>query len=612
MLDLVATTYKPGDAQSFVDTFGRNVKKFGGYWKISCINTDHEDNHASMSVQQKPDGIAIKCHVGCDNEVCLRSVGLTKLDLIKPEHRTNGTKPRPKAVRRTDYLYRDITGKVIYKRQRVDYDDGDKDVFIYHPSGSDWKSGQGGVELTLYRLPELDKADPGDVVWWVEGEKCCEDLERRGLVSTTSGNADSWNDSFARFLKDRVVVILPDNDTKGRAHAEAVARGLDGIASHVKVVHLPGLAEKQDVYDWLRIGNTVDDLERLAMETPAWQPKSAPTVQDRTVEPQPATAHVSSTWADMGAILGDLEWHWPNYMPLGMITALVAAGDAGKSQMALHIAQRTLYGGFWPDGSPVEATGKVIWLDTEGSDLITYKRMLEWGINPQDIIKPRVGDDLLNGVLLDTPQGLEALEREIILHLPRLVVIDTLRGAHTQKERDDDAMQSLLKTLATFAARYRCAMLINHHITKKHPAENLNVITLDRVRGSSVIANMARVILAIDQPDPENDRRRVQVIKCNLAPKAAPLGMDIDTQGLTFTEHAPGEPPRDTTFNRAIEFLKARLANGPDLTNVLEADAKEQGISVATLNRARKLLRVVSLGKSASGWLVSLPAEIND
>ena len=41
-----------------------------------------------------------------------------------------------------------------------------------------------------------------------------QDLARRGLVSTTSGSADSWRDEFAKFFSGCVVVILPDNDAR--------------------------------------------------------------------------------------------------------------------------------------------------------------------------------------------------------------------------------------------------------------------------------------------------------------------------------------------------------------------------------------------------------------
>src|SRR5262249_19213810 len=52
-------------------------------------------------------------------------------------------------------------------------------------------------------------------------------------------------------LRGAHVVILPDNDTPGRNHAQHVVQALTGVAARLKVVALPGLADKGDVSDWL-------------------------------------------------------------------------------------------------------------------------------------------------------------------------------------------------------------------------------------------------------------------------------------------------------------------------------------------------------------------------
>src|SRR5262249_25566785 len=59
------------------------------------------------------------------------------------------------------------------------------------------------------------------------------------------------------------VVILPDNDDKGRAHAEDVARRLTGVARRVRIVALPGLPDKGDISDWLAAGHRSDELREL-------------------------------------------------------------------------------------------------------------------------------------------------------------------------------------------------------------------------------------------------------------------------------------------------------------------------------------------------------------
>ena len=90
-----------------------------------------------------------------------------------------------------------------------------------------------------------------------EGEKDCDTLSRLGLVATCNAEgAGKWRQSHADRLKGRRVAILPDNDDAGRKHAEQVAASLQGKATDVRVVALPGLADKGDVSDWLAHGGT--------------------------------------------------------------------------------------------------------------------------------------------------------------------------------------------------------------------------------------------------------------------------------------------------------------------------------------------------------------------
>ncbi len=45
-----------------------------------------------------------------------------------------------------------------------------------------------------------------------------------------SGVARKWKPEHSKYLRGRDVVIVPDNDDAGRAHARDVAQSLDGIA----------------------------------------------------------------------------------------------------------------------------------------------------------------------------------------------------------------------------------------------------------------------------------------------------------------------------------------------------------------------------------------------
>jgi DNA primase len=103
-------------------------------------------------------------------------------------------------------------------------------------------------------------------------------LVKAGLVATCNVcGAGKWKDEYFETLRGRRVVILPDNDTPGRKHAEEVAASLTRHgAAEVKVLALPGLPDKGDVSDWLNTGHGAAELLALAESAAAWEPGPGP------------------------------------------------------------------------------------------------------------------------------------------------------------------------------------------------------------------------------------------------------------------------------------------------------------------------------------------------
>ena len=125
-----------------------------------------------------------------------------------------------------------------------------------------------GVRRVPYRLPELIRAATEQRIWVTEGEADCERLRSLGAIATTnSGGAGKWADDFAEYFHKRPVIILPDNDAPGKAHAFQVAQSLSRVAASVRVLKLPGLVAKGDVSDWIDAGGTLVALNGLADTT---------------------------------------------------------------------------------------------------------------------------------------------------------------------------------------------------------------------------------------------------------------------------------------------------------------------------------------------------------
>jgi hypothetical protein len=126
----------------------------------------------------------------------------------------------------------------------------------------------------LYRLDQLAAASRDVLVWLVEGERDVNSLTALGLISTCNPKgALNWHPRYNTSLQGRKVIVVADNDDIGRQHAEQVAASVRAVSAGVKILALPGLAEHQDVSDWLLMsGNTRAKLEELASQAPEWAP----------------------------------------------------------------------------------------------------------------------------------------------------------------------------------------------------------------------------------------------------------------------------------------------------------------------------------------------------
>lgn len=312
------------------------------------------------------------------------------------------------------------------------------------------------------------------------------------------------------------------------------------------------------------------------------------------------------TWAELDQYLPSIEWEWLGWVPRGLLTLLVGASGSGKSALALALAARIINGTEWPDGTKIGDSGLVVWCETENAQAINLQRARAWGLPLESILIPRASH-ILDTVQLDTAEGWEALET--VCHRPgvRLVVVDSLSGAHRRDENSAE-IRGLLINLASLAQSTGLPVLVIHHLRKKGLFDS-GKIDPDRVRGSSAIVQFPRVVLAIDQPDPEYQPHQVRLyqIKNNLAHYPEPLGFEVSDAGLHFGK-APKEPHIETQADKACDLLRALLADGPIPANDIYAEGEGAALSKITLKRAKKRLGIVALRKD-NRWIWSLPAR---
>ncbi len=231
----------------------------------------HDDHSPSLSVGHGQGGrLLLTCHAGCElTEIC-DSLGITESDLFVL----------------AEYTYHDDCSAPIFQVVRAT----GKRFWQRRPDEQgDWVNNLKGVRPVLYRLPEvLEIAKAGGRIYVVEGEKDTESLVALGAYATTNpGGAGHWRPEFTDCLRGADVVILPDHDKAGHDHAEEVAQSLAAAAIECRIVNLPGLAEKQDVSDWLKAGGSLEELSRLADSTPEWKPVESAFSVNGKAEPSP-------------------------------------------------------------------------------------------------------------------------------------------------------------------------------------------------------------------------------------------------------------------------------------------------------------------------------------
>jgi len=238
--------------------------KPGGDRQWTALCPAHDDKQRSLSVREADDGrVLLFCHAGCSFATITAALGLNGSKAPTP------AKPEREIVAR--YAYRDETGKLVYEVLRY----SPKGFSQRRPMGDGWEWNLRGVRPLPYRLPELrDALARGERIYVPEGEKDCDRLAALGLCSTcNSSGAGKWRDAHAEhFPAGADVVVLPDADEPGRKHADAVARSLHARGCVVRILQLPGLAEKQDVSDWISAGGDAEQLAALADAAPIWTP----------------------------------------------------------------------------------------------------------------------------------------------------------------------------------------------------------------------------------------------------------------------------------------------------------------------------------------------------
>ena len=533
-----------------------DARRNGKGWQARC--PAHDDTSPSLSVTAGDDGrVLLHCFGGCTFEAVAAALGLTAADLApemptrEPSRNGRGRKNGRRRIVAT-YDYRDAAGGLLFQVVRFE----PKDFRQRRPDPSKpggWIKNLQGVRRVLYRLPELTAADSARPVFFVEGEKDAERLAALGLIATTApGGAGNWKAEYGEPLRGRSVVIMPDNDKKGREHGQAVARSLATAAALVKVLDLPELPEKGDVSDWLDAGGTAERLQELADAAPVWTPGDDPAPEDR-----PAIVRLCDVAPRA------LEWLWPGRFPLGKLSLICGDPGTGKSLLVADLAARVSAGLPWPDATAAQHPAGDVWLISLEDDL-------------GDTIRPRLdaaGADVFRVHALPDVFSLDSDLGRLDSALSgtrgaRLLVIDPIAACLGKVDSHKNAdVRGALAPLAAMAARRSVAVICIHHLNKSAVGP-----ALYRAAGSLAFAAAARAVWLVAKDRNDEGRRLLLPIKSNLSEALTGLAYRVEGDAARAVGRIVWDSePIELRADEALAVLSAEDAH----ERTLLAEAKE-------------------------------------
>ena len=307
-----------------------------------------------------------------------------------------------------------------------------------------------------------------------------------------------------------------------------------------------------------------------------------------------------------------IDWLWYPYIPFGKITVIQGDPGDGKTTVVLAIAAALTTGAALPESKTAAEPMSVIFQTAED------------GLG--DTVKPRLvqsGADCERVIVIDESEKELSLsdvriEQAIELTGAKLFILDPLQayiGADVDMHRANE-IRPVLKRISSVAEKTGCAVVVIGHLNKGANKSQY------RGLGSIDIQAAARSVLTVGRVKGKPYTRAIVQGKNNLAPEGAAIGFELDpatgfrwigTLPITIDELLSGVmPERDTTYDRAVDFLKAELADGEKPAAFLFEKAASKEIQERTLRSAKQALAIPSFKRDKKWFWGALPQQKNE
>jgi archaellum biogenesis ATPase FlaH len=286
----------------------------------------------------------------------------------------------------------------------------------------------------------------------------------------------------------------------------------------------------------------------------------------------------------------EINWLWYPYIPFGKITVIQGDPGDGKTTVVLAIAAAVTTGTMLPESKAAAEPMSVIFQTAEDGLGDTVKpRLVQSGADCERVIVIDESEKELS--LSDT-----RIEQAINQTGAKLFILDPLQaylGADVDMHRANE-IRPVLKRIGAIAEQTGCAIVVIGHLNKGTNKSQY------RGLGSIDIQAAARSVLTVGRVKGKQYTRAIAQGKNNLAPEGKTIGFELDPEtgfrwagvlDMTIDELlSSAMPERDTTYDKAIDFLKNELSGGDKAAACLYEKAQENGISERTLRSAKHAL----------------------
>jgi hypothetical protein len=301
--------------------------------------------------------------------------------------------------------------------------------------------------------------------------KSCKTSKGRSMAATAIAD---WHQSYGEVFKDKTVRVYPCGDSDAE-WAHAVLDSIQGCASQVKLIRLPGLHQAGQVSRWLT-ERTPKELRALIRKTAAWQLATMDTISaevpDDDFEP-----------TSLGVLLSQppvpVDWVVQGLLQAGTVSMLTAKPKVGKSTLARNLALAVARGEEFL-GRHVKR-GEVVYLALEErrDDLVDSFRAMG-----------AKGDEAISITdVADFDKAITLVRRD----RPRLVVIDPIILLLKLRNVYDYA-----KTYAELGPLIRVARQTGTHILCLHHSSKLNKHeAIDSPIGSVAFGGLPSTVLTM-------------------------------------------------------------------------------------------------------------------